>query len=223
MPIRDKLASDVPLSVVFLNDVGFQYGAGIALKRQATSLLLKGWNVAVVAWAPGEALDVPMVTGIKRFENWRGVHRACEARADKNLNSDDIFSRLAAKILSFDPDLVISGNLHGADWPLASLAKLRSLGIPVIAFMHDTYLVTGRCAQPLSCTLYRTGCNATCPTWQEHPRLSPPKIGSAWRERGFIFTGPERIPLIGNSNWTRGVAVQRFGATATTAVVPIRT
>jgi glycosyltransferase involved in cell wall biosynthesis len=219
MPARSKLASGAPINVVFLNDVGFQYGAGIALKRQAASLLLKGWNVSVVASAPGEVLDPPTVTGISRFENWRGIHRAWDVHAEEGLSPEHIITELTAKVLSLDPDVVISGNLHGADWPLRLLPRLRSVGIPVVAFMHDMYLVTGRCAYPLSCTLYRSGCDASCPTSHEYPRLAPEKIAPAWRERGDIFTGPERIPLVGNSKWTRKLAVQRFGATATTDVV----
>jgi glycosyltransferase involved in cell wall biosynthesis len=85
--------------------------------------------------------------------------------------------------------------------------------------MHDTYWVTGRCAQPESCTLFRTGCDARCPTANEHPRLEPDKIAAAWAERAGLFSGPSAIPLVANSRWTRDIVVQRFGDAARSEIV----
>lgn len=217
-PISEKIAAGRPLRVVFLNDVGFQYGAGVALKRQVASLLLKGWEVSVVAWTPGNLLDAPSVTGVKHFANWRGVHDVSELQADKGLDAQDI-SEWTRTIEELDPDVVISGNLHGTARPLALLRELRSRGIRVVAFMHDTYFVTGRCAQPLTCELYRTGCDERCPTPEEYPRLAPEKIAAAWRERGEIFAGGDPLPLIGNSRWTRNIVLERFGSAAKTGFV----
>ena len=207
--VRTKLAAGEPLSVVFLNDVGFQYGAGIALKRQVASLLLNGWDVSVVSWSPGEAADLTFVTGVERFDNWHGVHGVRDAKGP-----DAAAAAALAKVRTFNPDVVITGNLHGARWPLGLLRNLKSRGICVVAYMHDVHLVTGRCAYPMSCGLFRSGCNADCPTFDEHPRLAPEKIAPAWHERSKLFTGPERIPLVGNSTWTCGIAAERFGATA---------
>jgi glycosyltransferase involved in cell wall biosynthesis len=206
--IQLKLSAGEPLRVVFLNDVGFRFGAGIALKRQVASLLLKGWDASLVSWQPGEILEPTFVTGVEHFDRWRGVTLA------DNGNGLDTSTTALAKIKTINPDLVITGNLHGAGWPLGLLRTLKSHGMFVVAYMHDTYLVTGRCAQPISCTLYRSGCNASCPTADEYPRLAPEQIAPAWHERGMLFTGPERIPLVGNSSWTSGIAIQRFGKAA---------
>jgi glycosyltransferase involved in cell wall biosynthesis len=215
-----KLASDEPLNVVFLNDVGFQYGAGIAVKRQVASLLLKNWDVSVVAWSSGEKLDHPtFATGIAHFDNWQGIHDLRDAHANKDSDANGFVPALTARVRALNPDVVIAGNLHGAGWSPSVLRGLKSLGTCVVAYMHDTYLVTGRCAQPLSCTLFRTGCNASCPTAHQYPQLAPEKIAEAWRERDLTFTGHERIPLVANSLWTRNVAVQRFGAAAQIEVV----
>jgi glycosyltransferase involved in cell wall biosynthesis len=218
-PLQERIARDEPLRVVFLNDVGFQYGAGVALKRQVASLLLKGWEVSVVAWLPGKSLEPPTVTGIKQFGGWRGVHDVNEVHTSNGLRPDEVISELTKRIAALDPDVVITGNMHGAGWPLPVLSVLRSRGIHVVAFMHDTYFVTGRCAQPMTCDLYRTGCDSSCPTPNEYPRLAPDKIAPAWRERGEIFAGVNPLPLIGNSRWTQNIALQRFGNTATTALV----
>jgi glycosyltransferase involved in cell wall biosynthesis len=147
------------------------------------------------------------------------VHDVYTVHESNGLGPGEIISELTAKIATLDPDVVITGNLHGAGWPLALLPALRSRGIRVVAFMHDTYFVTGRCAQPLTCELYRTGCDERCPTPQEYPRLAPENIAPAWRERGAIFAGANPVPLIGNSQWTRNIALQRFGNAATTGVV----
>jgi glycosyltransferase involved in cell wall biosynthesis len=212
--INRKLSRGDPLRVVFVNDLGFQYGAGIALKRQVASLLMKGWQVSVVAWRPGDQLGPPMVTGVERFETWEGVHSVFAHDGRRPLDSDKLITEMMRKIQSLGPDVVITGNLHGTEWLLGILPKLRQLGIYVVAYMHDTYLVTGRCAQPLACELFRTGCDARCPTWNEHPRLDPDKIAAAWREREKIFTGNQRVSLVGNSQWSRNIALQRFGAAA---------
>lgn len=218
-PILERLASGQPLRVVFLNDVGFQYGAGVALGRQVASLLLKGWEVAVVAWTPGNLVDPPKVTGVTQFAGWRGVHDVSAIHEQGGLGSDHVASELVGKVRELDPDVVITGNLHGTAQPFVLLRELRSSGIQVVAFMHDTYFVTGRCAQPLTCDLYRTGCDDRCPTPNEYPRLAPEKIAAAWRERGEIFAGTDPLPLIGNSRWTQNIALQRFGGSVKTGFV----
>jgi glycosyltransferase involved in cell wall biosynthesis len=223
-PDRDELRiargkSGEPLRVTFLNDVGFQYGAGVALKRQVASFLLKGCEVSVVAWAPGDILDPTFATGIRQFANWRGIKSFEKIHAKHGLGADEIAATIANQVKSLRPDVVIVGNVHGAKWPLTLLRSLKSLGVCVVAYMHDTYFVTGRCAQPLSCRLYVTGCDARCPTATEYPALSPELIAPAWRERDQIFTGIERVALVGNSNWTRNCAGQRFGPRAATDVV----
>lgn len=218
--VHAKLMNGDTLRIVFLNDVGFRYGAGIALRRQAASLLLKGWDVALVAWLPGDDRDPPMVTGIKHFNGWKGI-KALRRPAEDDNSPEQATADLIGAIEQLEPDVVITGNLHGSGWPLAALSQLQAIGIRVAAYMHDTYFITGRCAQPLECTLFRTGCDARCPTPSEYPRLAPEKIASAWRERGSIFTGDNSVALVGNSRWTRNVALQRFGTSATTDVVSL--
>ncbi|WP_271617381.1 glycosyltransferase [Bradyrhizobium sp. CCBAU 51745] len=208
-PLRDRLRSGGPVRVVFLNDAGFQYGAGIALKRQVASMLLKGFEVAVFAWTPGQLLNAPIVTGVKQFPGWLGVQDLHEIYGDEP--GEEIAGDLATRIAALKPDVVITGNVHGAPWPLALLSAIRSQGILVMAFMHDVYFVTGRCAYPMSCQLYQTGCNASCPTPNEYPKLAPERIAPAWQERGKVFAGPNAVPLVGNSQWTANIVVQRFG------------
>ena len=60
--------ADEPMRVTFLNDVGFQYGAGVALKRQVGSFLLMGCEVSVVAWAPGISVNRHLQRGFLSFQ-----------------------------------------------------------------------------------------------------------------------------------------------------------
>ena len=71
--LSSKLERGEPINVLLLSDIGFQYGAGIGLRRQTSSLLLNGWNVRVGAWTPGNATHQPPVTGLTSFDNWQGV------------------------------------------------------------------------------------------------------------------------------------------------------
>jgi glycosyltransferase involved in cell wall biosynthesis len=218
--LHERISTGETLRVVLVNDVGFQYGAGNAMKRQAASFLLNGWEVSVVAWRPGPDVAAPAITGLNNLDNWRGVHRLPHiARPQEKLASEDIIADVAALVHSFNPDLVVVGNIHSAGWPVGMLPALQRPGTTVVAYMHDTYFVTGRCAQPGSCILYRTGCNATCPTADEYPRLARDKIAGAWQDRADVFTGSSAVPLIANSNWSKDIVQQRFGSRARTEVV----
>jgi glycosyltransferase involved in cell wall biosynthesis len=219
--LQDKLNGGARIKVVLLNDVGFQYGAGIAMRRQAASLLALGWEVAVVAWTPGMPVERPVLTGLDDRGIWRGIYPVSDIHRDAGLSDDQIVARLIDTIQSLEPDVVITGNLHGTNWPVGIHSSLRRLGIAVVAYMHDLHWITGRCAYPMTCTLFQSGCDERCPTPDEYPRLAPDKIADAWRKKGSEFSGTDAIPLLANSQWTHDMIVQRFGSAARTAVVPL--
>jgi glycosyltransferase involved in cell wall biosynthesis len=207
-----------PLKVLLLNDVGFQYGAGTALKRQAASFLLNSWNVALMAWTAGDNVGRPDITGIKNLSGWHGGQSLGYSNECNPSAGDEILATIRSR-LPFHPDVIVLGNIHGAGWPVDLPARLRALGSLVIAYMHDCYWVSGRCAHPGSCTLFRTGCDARCPTPDEYPRLAPEKIASAWQDRSNNFSGSAAVWLIANSSWTLDMARQRYGTSARTEMV----
>jgi glycosyltransferase involved in cell wall biosynthesis len=209
--VEENLAQGIPLRVVFLNDVGFQYGAGIALKRQVASFLLKGFEVHLVAWTPGMEVFPPKVTGIPGFEGWRGAHNVSEDHRGKGKSGNQLIASVLSTIRALEPDVIITGNLHGTGVPLELAQGLKSINALVVSYMHDCFWATGRCAYPVSCKLYQTGCNETCPTADEYPKLSRDKIAPAWRTKADVFEGESGIPLVANSGWTRDLAVGRFG------------
>jgi len=217
--LSGKLERGQPIDVLLLNDVGFQYGAGIGLRRQTSSLLLNGWNVRVAAWTPGNATQQPRVTGLENLDNWQGV--VCLSALVRAKSSTDRVEAVSRMIEDWNPDIIIAGNLHGTEWPLELLARLRDSHRPLVAYMHDVYWATGRCAYPGTCTLFETGCTSACPTPHEYPRLSPNRIADAWAQRDSLFVGPDGIPLVANSRWTQNIVKQRFGDSAQCEVVPL--
>jgi len=72
--------------------------------------------------------------------------------------------------------------------------------------MHDCYLITGRCCYPGDCRKYLDGCDHTCPTYDEHPALSPSEIHDAWALRRTIFSGSQGVSLATNSQWSLNLA-----------------
>lgn len=209
--VGENLARGLSLRVVFLNDVGFQYGAGIALKRQVASFLLRGFEVSLVAWTPGAGPNPPMVTGFNNPGGWRGVHDVSADRRSRRKNETPIVASVLSTIRALAPDVIITGNLHSTGFPLELAQGLKTIDAMVVSYMHDCFWATGRCAYPVSCQLYQTGCNETCPTADEYPQLAPDKIKAAWLTKTAIFEGEDGIPLVTNSGWTRDLAVRRFG------------
>ena len=207
------------MRVVLLNDVGFQWGAGVALRRQVQSFLLGGHAVAVVCWMAGDNTAEPQVVGVEPAGGWEGVHALPEIHEDRGLDEDQIVAAVTAKVLELSPDVVITGNLHRARWPLNILPALQHSGCLVVAYLHDCHWITGRCAYTGGCTLYRTGCDERCPTPEVYPALDPSRIAPAWQLRRRVFTGAGRIPFATNSRWLRDLADEGFGGKAMADVV----
>jgi len=191
--------------VLFLNDVGFQYGAGTAQARQVQSFLAHGCEVGCVAWEPAD-LDLPALS-TRSFDPdlWLGFRHVRYLERAAGMSDEQIIVGLLAEVSRFNPNVIIAGNLHGAQWPLGLMARLQNIGIRTIAYMHDAYLISGRCAYPGGCQLYLTGCNATCPTAEEYPPLPRDQIADHWQLRRTLFNGPKGLEIVANSDWTRNL------------------
>ena len=125
---------------------------------------------------------------------------------DNGYSDDDIIHALLSEIKAIQPDVLIIGNLHGAGWPLRLLLELKKVKCVTIAYMHDCYLVSGRCAYPGNCRAYETGCDERCPTAADYPSLAGDKIADAWALRREIFCDRDAIHLATNSRWTLDIA-----------------
>ena len=188
------------MRALFINDLGFQYGAGIAHLRQIQSFLLMGWEVAALCWDGGETQNLVPYISPNVQGKWLGIVSLPNLHNSFNTSSQQITDALIHEAQKFSPDVAIVGNVHGAEWPPQILSSLTSLN-SLIVYMHDSYWITGRCAYTGSCDLYKIGCNHNCPTWEQYPSLAPDKIFDAWRLRRDMFCGPAGIPIATNSEW----------------------
>ena len=202
MNLLQKLERGQPLRVLFLNDLGFQFGAGIATARQVQSFLLRGDQVMGLCCSlpgPDEHFE-PNGPG-----EWLGIHAVPELGRKRVCSNDQAAQRLVLEVAGARPDVVIIGNIHNSRWPIPLLEPLRGCGAQVVAYMHDCHFATGRCAYAGPCKLYQSGCNETCPTAPQYPALAPDLIHDAWLDRRRIF-GKDGIPLVTNSEWTKRFA-----------------
>lgn len=194
------------MRILFLNDVGFQYGAGIAQARQVQSLLLGGHVVGAVGGSDGALGDEILFTRPGLCGGWRGMrtlgHVFRTGRSDATL-----IDAITTAVAQFYPDLVVAGNLHGG-WPLAVLQELTQLDCRVVAYLHDLNLVTGRCVHPRQCEAYLTGCDEACPTAAEYPVVPAAHIHDAWLLRRRLFNRPDAIELATNSEFMRRTVIR---------------
>lgn len=204
------------MRVLFVNDVGFQYGAGAAHLRQIQSFLRAGHEVAALCCEQGAEEERAAFTPAPP-PGWLGLR---ELRDLKDApSSGAVVDRLVAAARERAPDVVVVGNLHAARWPVSIVGGLREAGMRVVVFMHDGYYASGRCAYPGECRLFETGCDATCPTADEYPALEPSRIAAAWRERRQVLCGHDDVALAANSRWTLAMAHRALPGIAHEAVV----
>ncbi len=207
MKLSQKLECGAPLRVLFVNDLGFQFGAGIATVRQVQSFLLRGDTVMGLC-SSEPPLDLAYdLNQPGSMGEWLGFHGLPELGRKRVCGNAQAATRLALEAAGAYPDLIIAGNIHNARWPVSFLDPLRESGAQVVAYMHDCHFATGRCAYAGPCKLYRDGCNETCPTAHQYPALAPELIRDAWLERRRIF-GQGGIPLVVNSEWTKRFATE---------------
>ncbi len=208
--IQKKLLEGQSLRLVFFNDTGFIGGAGIGHRRQIQSFIEAGHSVAAICWLKNPFPDPLPPLGRSRTGRWLGMHSLPHVHRDHGFSDSKIISTMVERIVSMSPDLVVVGNLHWAGWPIQILERLRGERIPTIAYLHDCYWLTGRCAYTGTCTKYLNGCDAACPTPTEYPPEAPDLIESAWTARREVFLGDNAIPLFANSRWMCDIASSAF-------------
>jgi glycosyltransferase involved in cell wall biosynthesis len=164
-----------PLKVAFVNDIGFQYGAGIAHQRLFTAVSSAGHTVR--GWATG-------------FQSPRDVFEATAAR-------------IISEIEAFEPDVVVCGNLHCTIADSDMLVRLTDRW-PTCFCLHDLWLLTGHCPHPgfLDCVRHLAGCDHTCPSPDTYPTIAAGDIRKAWDAKRKVMARDTFLALA-NSNWTR--------------------
>lgn len=179
------------LRVALFNDLGYAYGAGIAHRRIAAALRLCGHEVRVVAASGAE------------------IHAAaprCTAQA--------VVDRLAEG----SPDLVVVGNLHGANVDPEVVGAIAARW-PTAILLHDLWWLTGRCAYPGGCDQYLRRCDAQCACQAEYPAMDRGHVAEAWDAKRRVLSLPN-VHLWANSRWAMGKARQALTAAANAGRTP---
>ena len=114
-------------------------------------------------------------------------------------------SEIYGSIDSFNPDLVVFGNLHNAGLGMDLVDQVSSRW-PTLFVLHDLWATTGRCCYSGSCRKHLTGCDAECPTAEEYPALQPEHIAPAFQHKLEVISKPRRLVLLANSDWTKSEA-----------------
>ncbi|MFM9994340.1 MAG: glycosyltransferase [Phycisphaerales bacterium] len=184
VPASSPAGTRPRLRVAMFNDIGYAYGAGIAHRRIAHALALAGHDVHVLAATRTEPVREPAgVTG------------------------DGLMARLDA----IKPDLVVVGNLHGAELDAALLGRIAER-YDTAFVMHDLWLLTGRCAYPGGCSRYAEQCHAGCTCPGDHPALRPDLIRPAWETKRRIIASCPKLQLWAASRWTFNKAAEALAA-----------
>ena len=80
--------------------------------------------------------------------------------------------------------------------PYAFLELVGDAGKPVVWTMHDSWVLTGRCAIPGDCRGWETGCVA-CPKLSAYPPARVDRAASMWTtRRDAIARLAERVPVV---------------------------
>lgn len=172
-PAPRSAATRRSLRIVFFNDIGYAYGAGIAHRRLAEAFVEGGHQVHALA------------------ATLTDQHHA----SPKATISDTL-----QRISSLNPDLVVVGNLHGANLDPDILGHIAAR-FSTAFVMHDLWLLTGRCAYTGKCRKYITGCDNTCSCAPGHPDLAFDMIRPAWETKRRMLEYSTNLHVWGNSDW----------------------
>lgn len=170
---REKEVVKGRLRVVFFNDVGFEYGAGIAQRRLAEAFAIAGHDVRVLAATHPEPV-----------------------RENTTVSSGDVLAAIDAH----EPDLVIIGNVHGADVAPEVLSAIAAKHETVF-FMHDAWLLTGRETYFADSEDFLSGTVGTTSLEAGYPAMTPEQIRPTWEAKRRFMTGSDRLTIMTNSQW----------------------
>jgi glycosyltransferase involved in cell wall biosynthesis len=190
---RPPVRFDRILRVAMVNDVGMQYGAGIAHGRLAAGLDMAGHDV-------------------KLFD-LRSLVRS-DGKPDE--------AGLVKNVVRFGPDMVVFGNLHAATRDSVRVVEELSARFPSFWVTHDFWLFTGRCAYTGECRKHLSGCDASCPTAEHYPDLAPKKISEAWNRKQSLLGSPHAPFILANSSWSVDRASESLSVLRSDAAARIR-
>jgi len=96
------------------------------------------------------------------------------------------------------PDIVHCHNLHGGYFDLRALPAIGRRA-PLLLTLHDSWMLGGHCAHPLSCDLWETGCG-DCPDLSIYPSVRKDATAFNWRRKRDIYS-ESRLHVGTPSRW----------------------
>ncbi|MBS3973836.1 MAG: glycosyltransferase [Actinobacteria bacterium] len=103
----------------------------------------------------------------------------------------------------FLPDIVHLHNLHGGYFDVRALPAI-SAQVPTVITLHDTWLLTGHCAQPLECLRWKTGCGS-CPDLKRYVPIRADKSAENLEVKRRSLLSSE-VALVAPSQWMLSMA-----------------
>jgi len=190
-----------------ISDLETQGGAAIAASRLAEGISSEGVRVTRLVSCPSGNLPkkwetVPLRP---RLDKATGLRRRLLLKQENRPRFPALAARTDIRtaiewIKNNSPDIISLHNIHYSDWTAVLVEQLAAFS-PIVWTLHDMWSFTGRCAQSLNCDKFIRGCDASCPTPHEYPRLHPAKIAAAWEQKRQLLSGD--WPLVGvcPSHW----------------------
>lgn len=160
------------LRIAMINDLGREYGAGIAHGRTTDCFRMAGH----------ETLELDL-------------------QSTKTFSGDVSVSILIEQVKKFKPNLVVFGNLHGALKSPVEIVQELSTSFDTITVVHDFWMFTGRCAYTESCDKFLTGCDESCPTSDQYPTLQLNLINDAWNDKRKLWSRSNAPVIASCSAW----------------------
>jgi glycosyltransferase involved in cell wall biosynthesis len=111
-------------------------------------------------------------------------------------------SRRVLELLPAVPDVVHVHNLHGGYFDLWALPELAAQA-PLVATLHDAWLLTGHCAHPLDSDGWLRGCG-DCPHLDTYPALRRDGTAFNLERKREIYAGLE-LTVVTPSRWLMGM------------------
>ena len=172
-PDREREVVKQRLRIVLFNDVGFEYGAGIGQRRLGEAFASAGHEVHALSAAITEPF-----------------------RENPSISVEDVLRALRER----EPDLVIVGNIHGADIP-ASVVSAIAAEFETVFMMHDMWMLTGKLTYVGDSTDHLGGIVSDAARRAGYPVLDADQIRPTWETQRRVLTGSERLTVLTNSRW----------------------
>ncbi|MEO1009523.1 MAG: glycosyltransferase [Planctomycetota bacterium] len=181
---REKETPKKRLRVLLLNDVGFEYGAGIGQRRVGQAFASAGHHV--------DALSATIT------EPYRESTEIAVA---------DVLEAVAAK----KPDLVVVGNVHGSGITAEALSAVAARHETVF-LMHDQWLLTGKQTYVGDATDHLHGGVSREALGASYPVMPADRIRPTWEAQRRFLTGSDRLTVLTNSRWMARCAEDALAA-----------